>query len=647
MQQEDKKTIGRDYGDTSRGMRRLPPAHLSQPPGVVDAASRPASGRSELGRGGLDRGRPSPAKRRGRVGPPSSLDSRPGTDACRRDKPRVSFRSAVRAIQILSTLAHQHRETSQARPEMLSFAQLQFGRDLTSYGNGLSFDPSFYRAPKEHDVSTETKAVLSLPPAVRSQEKLRAALTSLRTVVEAFGEFPKTMQKGLVRYGWYESFGPGRIIIRQGQVPQNFYLLLTGTALVTKVRMDQQSGEVSVKTVTFLKQGDFFGDLAILMRARRNATVVCKETVALLTVNRQDFVNIFMQNGVCSGEPEFVSFLRSLEEFQGWPLHVLPLDSTSVCIHSYFRRGAVICKDTATSDMLYVVKSGSVRVLKALAPAKRSSGTRTAADDSRPRRDSPGTAGPGETERDALGAKPHAAARGSGRPGSDARAPAPRARAETHPKLAGGHSAGPRSSLPSLRGFENGETPPAGGEVVRGVSRSSQEAEQRRAMDGLGAEGGGGGDDVAGGGGDDGSGGGGGDDGSGGGDCTREGESGTRDTRDGHIVGSGISSHRSSPGDSHKVYVQVQSLQSGQIFGLTDTVFNESTSMVLVSEGAECVLISREFFRKHVDDAYIQHLGKKPVPITRELAEGASVSRGVEPLQDHADLPLAAIRNEI
>ncbi|XP_061419996.1 uncharacterized protein LOC133350041 isoform X2 [Lethenteron reissneri] len=617
MQQEDKKTIGRDYGDTSRGMRRLPTTHLSQPPGVVDAASRPASGRSELGRGGLDRGRPSPAKRRGRVGPPSSLDSRPGTDACRRDKPRVSFRSAVRAIQILNTLAHQHRESSQARPEMLSFAQLQFGRDLTSYGNGLSFDPSFYRAPKEHDVSTETKAVLSLPPAVRSQDKLRAALTSLRTVVEAFGEFPKTMQKGLVRYGWYESFGPGRIIIRQGQVPQNFYLLLTGTALVTKVRMDQQSGEVSVKTVTFLKQGDFFGDLAILMRAKRNATVVCKETVALLTVNRQDFVNIFMQNGVCSGEPEFVSFLRSLEEFHGWPLHVLPLDSTSVCIHSYFRRGAVICKDTATSDMLYVVKSGSVRVLKALAPAKRRCGTRAAAADSRPRRDSPGTAGPGETARDALDEKSPAAARGSGRPGSDARAAvaAARARAETHPKLADDQSAGPRLSPPSLRGLANDESPPAGGEVVLGVSRSSQEAEQRRAMDGLGAEGGGGGDDVAGGGGDDGSGGGG-DDGSGGGggDCTREGESGTRDTRDGHIVGSGISSHRSSPGDSHKVYVQVQSLQTGQIFGLTDTVFNESTSMVLVSEGAECVLISREFFRKHVDDAYIQHLGKKLSP---------------------------------
>ncbi|XP_032812412.2 uncharacterized protein LOC116943575 isoform X2 [Petromyzon marinus] len=594
MQQEDKKQIARDHGETSRGMRGLPTARLAQSPGVVDAASRPASDRSEPVREGLDRGRPSPAKRRGRVGPPSSQDSRPGTDACR--KPRVSFRSAVRAIQILHTLAHQYRESSQARPEMLSFAQLQFGRDLTSYGNGLSFDPSFYRAPKEHDVSTETKAVLSLPPAVRSQDKLRAALTSLRTVVEAFGEFPKTMQKGLVRYGWYESFGPGRMIIRQGQVPQNFYLLLTGTALVTKVRMDQQSGEVSVKTVTFLKQGDFFGDLAILMRARRNATVVCKETVALLAVNRQDFVNIFMQNGVCSGEPEFVSFLRSLEEFQGWPLHLLPLDSTSVCIHSYFRRGAVICKDTATSDMLYVVKSGSVRVLKALAPAKRRCGTRAA--DARPRR--------GSLDEETI------AARGSGRSGSDARGqPQPEAR----PKLAGGHSAGPRSSPPSLRGLPNGESPPAGGEAVGGVSRSSQEAEERRAMVGLGAEGcGGGGDD--GGGGDyvAGGGGGGGDGSGGGGDCTREGESGTGDTRNGGIVGSGMSSHRSSPGDSHKVYVHVQSLQSGQIFGLADTVFQESTSMVLVSEGAECVLISREFFRKHVDDAYIQHLGKKLSP---------------------------------
>lgn len=55
------------------------------------------------------------------------------------------------------------------------------------------------------------------------------------------------------------SFGPGRVIIRQGHVAQNFYLILSGTAVVTKVSHSKKTGELFSKTVALLKKGKYFG----------------------------------------------------------------------------------------------------------------------------------------------------------------------------------------------------------------------------------------------------------------------------------------------------------------------------------------------------------------------------------------------------
>lgn len=49
------------------------------------------------------------------------------------------------------------------------------------------------------------------------------------------------------------------MVIRQGHIPQNFYLILSGTAVVTKVAVNEQTGELYAKTVAFLKKGKYFG----------------------------------------------------------------------------------------------------------------------------------------------------------------------------------------------------------------------------------------------------------------------------------------------------------------------------------------------------------------------------------------------------
>jgi CRP-like cAMP-binding protein len=71
----------------------------------------------------------------------------------------------------------------------------------------------------------------------------------------------------------------GEVIIRQGELGREFFVVAEGTATVT------QRG----KKVRALGPGDFFGELALLDPSRRNATVVADGPVELLVLDDRDF----------------------------------------------------------------------------------------------------------------------------------------------------------------------------------------------------------------------------------------------------------------------------------------------------------------------------------------------------------------------
>ena len=53
-------------------------------------------------------------------------------------------------------------------------------------------------------ISNEAKTILSLDPSDRTEDQFHIALLALNAAVDAFSEFPITMQRSLVRVGWYE-----------------------------------------------------------------------------------------------------------------------------------------------------------------------------------------------------------------------------------------------------------------------------------------------------------------------------------------------------------------------------------------------------------------------------------------------------------
>jgi NADH dehydrogenase len=80
---------------------------------------------------------------------------------------------------------------------------------------------------------------------------------------------------GIVR----EHFEPGQEVFEQGDVGDRVYVMLSGAAEVVR----------DAQRVAALGRGDYFGEMAVLGGAQRNATVRCTEAMDVLVLPRREF----------------------------------------------------------------------------------------------------------------------------------------------------------------------------------------------------------------------------------------------------------------------------------------------------------------------------------------------------------------------
>nr|XP_006818445.1 PREDICTED: uncharacterized protein LOC102804482 [Saccoglossus kowalevskii] len=270
------------------------------------------------------------------------------------------FRRAANIVFVCVLLAK--RGNKRTKREMKDpFGNIENTND--TFG-GLAFNPSYFKANRQQRLSEEAKRILTSDRSQRTDYQLKYAQIGLRNI-ESFAEYPVRMQQKLCKVGWLETFEPGRCIVRQGHIAHAFYIILSGTVMVTVT-----DGENS-RVVCFLKRGEAFGELAILNNSKRASTVISRDCVELLAISTEDFEDIFMcQGGVKNvNDPDHHEFLSSLHFLKDWPLHLLETHPTE-CVFNFFRRGDVLVKDSNYSDWIYIVKSGSAYVLKKLKKVK-------------------------------------------------------------------------------------------------------------------------------------------------------------------------------------------------------------------------------------------------------------------------------------
>ncbi|CAC5424064.1 unnamed protein product [Mytilus coruscus] len=99
----------------------------------------------------------------------------------------------------------------------------------------------------------------------------------------------------------------------------------------------------------------------ILTNSGRNATYVSKEPLEVLGLDRDIFLDIFKS----AGRAECINFLRTIPDLQDFPLELLQTHHFSCSTH-FYKRGAVIVKNSNDAEWVYVIRSGSCQAFKAV-----------------------------------------------------------------------------------------------------------------------------------------------------------------------------------------------------------------------------------------------------------------------------------------
>jgi CRP-like cAMP-binding protein len=104
--------------------------------------------------------------------------------------------------------------------------------------------------------------------------------------VELFTVLTKKEVKMIHDSGKEVSFHAGRTIVSEGETGVGFHLILKGKAKVTV------NGRLRAK----LGPGDYFGEMAIIDRGPRSATVSADTDVQTLAIASWDFMPVLSQN---------------------------------------------------------------------------------------------------------------------------------------------------------------------------------------------------------------------------------------------------------------------------------------------------------------------------------------------------------------
>jgi CRP-like cAMP-binding protein len=157
-----------------------------------------------------------------------------------------------------------------------------------------------------------------------------------------------------------ERHAPGRAIIRQGEQGDRFYVVRRGHVEVTQ-RDDRGVTEV----VNQLDRGDYFGEVALLHDAARNAT--CRATVPTqtLALSRQDFDTLVKARfalrekvGQSLARAELLRRLPLFAELDG-----LQIQQTAAQLQEEeLEAGAVFIQQCDLGETFYVIESGRVQV---------------------------------------------------------------------------------------------------------------------------------------------------------------------------------------------------------------------------------------------------------------------------------------------
>ncbi|XP_032668375.1 uncharacterized protein LOC116842787 [Odontomachus brunneus] len=144
---------------------------------------------------------------------------------------------------------------------------------------------------KKKLLTLKDRSILLVNPSERSSED-KVYIYELIKKLRAFVKYPEDVREKLAAVCFYQYLPADRIIVRRGRKADNLYCIANGEVNLSKVTIDELTGDEKDMDIGTLRAGDMFGEIALLHSIPRTSTVVSKTSVDLILVPQYEFDSI-------------------------------------------------------------------------------------------------------------------------------------------------------------------------------------------------------------------------------------------------------------------------------------------------------------------------------------------------------------------
>ena len=105
---------------------------------------------------------------------------------------------------------------------------------------------------------------------------------------ELFESQPEEILQAIIAVGAFQDFGPGQLVVRQGDPGDRLYIVKDGVLEIVAAHADG----ADATPVAYLGRGEVVGELALLTGSPRSATIRSPEHAQLFTLDKATFVDL-------------------------------------------------------------------------------------------------------------------------------------------------------------------------------------------------------------------------------------------------------------------------------------------------------------------------------------------------------------------
>ncbi|GAB0093607.1 hypothetical protein DMENIID0001_087710 [Sergentomyia squamirostris] len=220
---------------------------------------------------------------------------------------------------------------------------------------------------EESEVEEEDCEILQIPPQKRSKEQNHIIARILNRIL-CLKRFPKEIREKLSHVIYYNCYGGGRMVVREGHEATGLYFLVTGEITIFKRLWDSENLTYRNQAVQALTSGEMFGEVGLLFDVNRVVTCETATTCELFFVSRQDFeVHLrsilqeqWNQKREILDRPIFKEYFQNFSEKQMREACVLAK------LHRYDRDEIVLCESSGLKSFTYFMISGQCSIMQCL-----------------------------------------------------------------------------------------------------------------------------------------------------------------------------------------------------------------------------------------------------------------------------------------